>query len=93
MGEKQAPYRELDVGLDPRTPGSQPEPKAVRKFMGSEAGASLSLEVTVPTLQGCRGDWIQCVRDAQPMGVDTTWTVGALSTAEGGRRPWFGHLP
>ena len=26
--EKQAPCRELDVGLDPRTPGSQPEPKA-----------------------------------------------------------------
>ena len=26
--EKQAPSREPDVGLDPRTPGSQPEPKA-----------------------------------------------------------------
>ena len=26
--EKQTPYREPDVGLDPRTPGSQPEPKA-----------------------------------------------------------------
>ena len=26
--EKQAPCREPDVGLDPRTPGSQPEPKA-----------------------------------------------------------------
>ena len=26
--EKQAPYREPDVGLDPRTPGSHPEPKA-----------------------------------------------------------------
>ena len=26
--EKQAPGREPNVGLDPRTPGSQPEPKA-----------------------------------------------------------------
>ena len=26
--EKQAPCREPDMGLDPRTPGSQPEPKA-----------------------------------------------------------------
>ena len=26
--EKQAPLREPDVGLDPRTPGSLPEPKA-----------------------------------------------------------------
>ena len=25
---KQAPFREPDVGLDPRTPGSCPEPKA-----------------------------------------------------------------
>lgn len=26
--EKQAPYREPDAELDPRTPGSRPEPKA-----------------------------------------------------------------
>ena len=26
--EKQAPYRDPDSGLDPRTPGSRPEPKA-----------------------------------------------------------------
>ena len=26
--EKQAPFREPDVGLDPTTPGSRPEPKA-----------------------------------------------------------------
>ena len=26
--EKQAPCRDPDVGLDPRTPGSLPEPKA-----------------------------------------------------------------
>ena len=26
--EKQAPRRDPDVGLDPRTPGSHPEPKA-----------------------------------------------------------------
>ena len=27
-GEKQAPHREPDVGLDPQAPGSPPEPKA-----------------------------------------------------------------
>ena len=26
--EKQAPYEEPDVGFDPRTPGSRPDPKA-----------------------------------------------------------------
>ena len=26
--EKQAPFRRPDVGLDPRAPGSHPEPKA-----------------------------------------------------------------
>ena len=26
--EKQAPYREPNVGLNPRTPGSHPEPQA-----------------------------------------------------------------
>ena len=29
--EKQAPHRELDVGLDPGTPGSCPRPKAGAK--------------------------------------------------------------
>ena len=29
--EKQAPRRKPDVGLDPRTPGSHPEPKAGTK--------------------------------------------------------------
>ena len=29
--EKQAPYREPDVGLDPQTPGSCPGPKAEAK--------------------------------------------------------------
>ena len=29
--EKQAPSREPDVGLNPRTPGSRPEPKAGAK--------------------------------------------------------------
>ena len=27
-GRKQAPFREPDVGLDPRSPGSRPGPKA-----------------------------------------------------------------
>ena len=36
--EKQAPYREPDVGLDPRTLGSQPEPKADVQLL-SHSGA------------------------------------------------------
>ena len=28
QAERQAPQREPDVGLDPNTPGSRPEPKA-----------------------------------------------------------------
>ena len=28
QGEKQVPCREPDVGLDPGTPGSRPEPKS-----------------------------------------------------------------
>ena len=31
--EKQAPHREPDVGLDPGTPGSHPEPKAGAKLL------------------------------------------------------------
>ena len=31
--EKQAPFREPDVGLDPRTPGSCPGPKAGAKLL------------------------------------------------------------
>ena len=31
--EKQAPYRELDEGLDPGTPGSCPEPKAAGQLL------------------------------------------------------------
>ena len=31
QSEKQAPCREPDVGLDPRTPGSCPQPKADRR--------------------------------------------------------------
>ena len=30
---KQAPCKELDVGLDPRTPGSRPRPKAGAKLL------------------------------------------------------------
>ena len=33
-GEKQAPCREPDVGLDPGTPGSHPGPKAGAKPLG-----------------------------------------------------------
>ena len=32
--EKQAPCREPDVGLNPRSPGSCPGPKAVIKLLG-----------------------------------------------------------
>ena len=38
--EKQAPCRELDVGLDPRTPGSHPEPKADAQLL-SHPGAPI----------------------------------------------------
>ena len=31
--EKQAPHGELDVGLDPRAPGSCPEPKAEAQLL------------------------------------------------------------
>ena len=40
--EKQAPCREPDVGLDSRTPGSCPGPKAVTKPL-SHAGIPISL--------------------------------------------------
>ena len=35
--EKQAPCREPDVGLDPRIPGSHPEPKADAQLLRSPA--------------------------------------------------------
>ena len=46
--EKQAAYGEPDVGLDPRTPGSPPEPKAGTKLL-SHPGVPkiLFLDVTV----------------------------------------------
>ena len=40
--EKQAPYREPDAGLDPRT-GIMPEPKAEAKPLRHPTQASLSL--------------------------------------------------
>ena len=46
--EKQAPCREPDVGLDPRTPGSRPGPKAGAKPLshpGIPSGSSLDLRV------------------------------------------------
>ena len=36
--EKQAPCRESDMGLDPRTPGLQPEPKADTQPLGHPGG-------------------------------------------------------
>ena len=36
-GEKQAPRREPDVGLDPKTPGSCPEPKADAQSLNHQA--------------------------------------------------------
>ena len=38
QSEKQAPYGEPDAGLDPRTPGSRPGPKAYAQPL-SHAGA------------------------------------------------------
>ena len=40
--EKQAPCREPDVGLDPRTPGSHPEPKADAQPLSYPGSLSLS---------------------------------------------------
>ena len=40
--EKQAPCREPDVGLDPRTPGSRPEPKANAQPL-SHPGVALAI--------------------------------------------------
>ena len=42
--EKQAPYGEPDVGLDPRTPGSHPGPKADTQLQ-SHPGASVPLPI------------------------------------------------
>ena len=44
--EKQAPWGDPDAGLDPRTPGSQPEPKADTQPL-SDPGA--------PSLRGFQG--------------------------------------
>ena len=47
--EKQAPCREPDVGLDPRTPGLRPEPKAEAQplsLLGVPTSLSQSLEQT-----------------------------------------------
>ena len=41
--EKQAPHGELDVGLDPRTPGSRPEPKADAQLLSTQASPSVVL--------------------------------------------------
>ena len=51
--EKQAPCRELDVGLDPRTPGSQPEPKADAQPL-SHPGALSAFILWKSLLQGMR---------------------------------------
>ena len=40
--EKQVPYGKLDVGLDPRTPGSHPRPKAGTKPLSHPGIPSLS---------------------------------------------------
>ena len=46
--EKQAPCREPDVGLDSRTPGSQPEPKAdAQPLSHPSAPRILALEKTL----------------------------------------------
>ena len=37
QGEKQAPYKESDVGLDPGTPGSCPGPKADAQPLSHQA--------------------------------------------------------
>ena len=55
--EKQAPYGEPNVGLDPRTPGSGPEPKAdaqplshsgvpIMEILEKRAGSHLASELS-----------------------------------------------
>ena len=48
--EKQAPYVEPDVGLDPRTLGSQPEPKADAQSL-SHPGAPTALSLAMLSLE------------------------------------------
>ena len=40
---KQGPYKEPDVGLEPRTPGSHPEPKAGAQPLSHQASLSMGL--------------------------------------------------
>ena len=45
-GEKQAPCRQPDVGLDPRTPGSCPGPKAGTKPLSHPGISDIFLKKT-----------------------------------------------
>ena len=45
--EKQAPWKEPDVELDPGTPGSPPEPKANTKSLSHPGVPSSRIEVKI----------------------------------------------
>ena len=47
--EKQAPCREPDVGLDPRTPGSHPGPKADAQPLSHPGVPSFFLKIEILT--------------------------------------------
>ena len=51
--EKQAPRREPDVGLDPGTPGSHPEPKAEGNRWATQAFLCSANLVTIPSPAFC----------------------------------------
>ena len=45
--EKQAPSREPDAGLDPRTPGSHPEPKTDAQLLSHPGAPPMSYCLTL----------------------------------------------
>ena len=49
LREKGAPCREPDVGLDPGTPGSGPEPKADAQPLSPQEPCTVLFRITVPT--------------------------------------------
>ena len=58
--EKQAPRQETDAGLDPGTPGSQPDPKAGTQPLTHPGIPIHLLSQTVPEFQEFRSilDWM-----------------------------------
>ena len=102
--EKQAPCREPDVGLDPRTPGSRPESKEDAQSL-SHAGAptsfcfnlksSVKVKVMVPDLflnvSNCnRGCWFE---SSHPSMFTTQYVLGWCLGFEFDRGPHANRSP